>query len=98
MLIATDFSAEMEQIHAENNIFKYADDRGEGGEEQNRKNKDPQDPSANICVKIFGSVINTSPGPAAGSTPKAKHARDDDQSCHQCHKRYPKGRCSKIPR
>ena len=29
------FSAEMEQIHAErNNIFKYADDRGEGGEEQ----------------------------------------------------------------
>ena len=29
------FTAEMKQVHAErNNIFKYADDRGEGGEEQ----------------------------------------------------------------
>ena len=41
---------------------------------RNRKNKDPQIRPPAICVKIFGSVINTSPGPAAGSTPKAKHA------------------------
>lgn len=25
-----------------------------------------------ICVKMFGSVMNTSPGPASGSTPNAK--------------------------
>ena len=32
------FSAEMEQIHAEgHDIFKYADDRGEGGEKQEEK-------------------------------------------------------------
>ena len=39
---------------------------------KNRKNKDPQIRPPVICVKIFGSVINTSPGPASGSTPNAK--------------------------
>ena len=39
---------------------------------KNRKNKEPQIRPPAICVKMFGSVMNTSPGPASGSTPKAK--------------------------
>lgn len=39
---------------------------------KNRKNKEPQTRPPAICVKMFGNVINTSPGPASGSTPKAK--------------------------
>ena len=40
----------------------------------NRKNKAPQSLPPAIWLNTFGSVINTSPGPAPGSTPNAKHA------------------------
>ena len=40
----------------------------------NRKNSVPHNWPSGIWLNTLGSVMNTRPGPAPGSTPNAKHA------------------------
>ena len=59
---------------------------------KNRKNKEPQIRPPAICVKMFGSVINTSPGTCIRFHPKCEAGRDHDQSAISAH-RCPEVRC-----
>ena len=74
MLITTDFARfHPNRSIQKETIFSNTPTMVESAaQNKNRKNKEPQIRPPAICVKIFGSVINTSPGPASGSTPNAK--------------------------